>query len=864
MKTRFYTYCGAAMVLMSVFGCTKDPEMQPKKELTIVAATDGEIYKEWKAGDKIKVVYEDELYTFAASKNGKTADFIDPEKKLSSDMLDGKPVYAYFNCSNMYGGFKIQAEQTYGAGVVSADIPMYAYTMNIPENNILPMTFKPLSSVFRISLSPYDIEMSKLTIRPAEGATFSSGAMAGTFKVDVKDGSVSVSTEINSIIVDFAAPVSLSQGFAIDVPTGWFAVEGGLELVVTYDYTKEYVQKIWTDDGVVKSYDDNGGILSSKVLAEAIVFDHNAFPRNYYVTTTGDSESMGLSWDAPTTLASALENAVSGSTVHVAAGTYNPETYLTYKDGDNELAQADAFKSFAVTSNISIIGGYPASPNASSVADSKTNATILDGKGISHHTVVVAAPKVPGETVVLDGLTIKGGASDENVPTTYKSVFKNGGSLAANYAAGIGIIGSEIEMKNVKVSENNGHSAAGLYCINSAIKMTDCSVSDNVSAANGAGAWFTTGTELVMDGCEISGNLAKGIAGGLYLYVPKDASMKAEVRNTVISNNKATKDNGATYNNKGGLYVRDDSEKHGLESSFENCTFDGNMGNMGASAATLNANTSFTGCIFKNNSAKTGNGQIYVETSGTGKSEVVFASCNIFKNYGKGLGAGIYAYNNGGGIDILVSNTSIYENETAGRGGALYVRNNQAAPVKAICVNSTFANNRAGSWGGAINIYGADGKPSTVDLISCTVTGNITTNATAYGGISLETPGTTLNTYNSIIAGNKLNEEIKDVVIKSGVTATVAHKYTFVGDKYFNASCVEETVTPVFDYSTMLNALNNGVCTLAGDNNPALTKGMSVADLKALAKGTLTADILGSDCKGAARTGNIAGACVSK
>ena len=36
--------------------------------------------------------------------------------------------------------------------------------------------------------------------------------------------------------------------------------------------------------------------------------------------------------------------------------------------------------------------------------------------------------------------------------------------------------------------------------------MTGCKVDGNIGSGNGAGAWFTTGTKLVMDGSSVSKN----------------------------------------------------------------------------------------------------------------------------------------------------------------------------------------------------------------------------------------------------------------------------------------------------------------------------------------------------------------------
>ena len=64
----------------------------------------------------------------------------------------------------------------------------------------------------------------------------------------------------------------------------------------------------------------------------------------------------------------------------------------------------------------------------------------------------------------------------------------------------------------------------------------------------------------------------------------------------------------------------------------------------------------------------------------------------------------------------------------------------------------------------------------------------------------------------------------------------------------------------------MLAAYSNGVMKLVGaaSANPAVGNGMPVADLKALANDNVSADVLGKDQNGTARTGAVAGACVTQ
>jgi hypothetical protein len=91
-------------------------------------------------------------------------------------------------------------------------------------------------------------------------------------------------------------------------------------------------------------------------------------------------------------------------------------------------------------------------------------------------------------------------------------------------------------------------------------------------------------------------------------------------------------------------------------------------------------------------------------------------------------------------------------------------------------------------------------------------------------------------------------------------------KNSIIGADYYGADAAVATVSPVFDYATMLSAFNGGVVKLVGNasSNPAFGNGMTATDLKALAEGNMTADILAKDQMGNARSDSdkIIGACV--
>lgn len=853
------------LLALASAGCEKEPEggAGDSTQFTIVASTDGAILPNWKAQDEIIVVCDDEMYTFTADAPGKTANFTEAEKLLSTQLIGSNPVAAYVNCTNMFGSFKIQAEQNWKDGANASLIPAYAYTLNAPVGNKLALAFKPLASILDLTVAPYDIVVEQIKVAPATDATVTEGALAGTFTADATQGSVKVVNGLNEVVLNFATPVDLKSGASFQIPVGWFTVEGGLNVTMIYENGKEYPFTLWTE-GAGKSYNDEGGLKSSKVISETLEFDANSFPRAWYIKADASADAKGLTWETATTLDNALKTALPGSVLHLAAGTYNPTVAQKYVIGDGDAATEapaqDEFKSFLVDKNISIIGGYPANAATGAVADASANKTILDGDGKAYHTLVIGAEKVPGEKVVLEGFTVKGGNTSADA---VGSLPCNGVNLAGQNGGGVVLINSAVDMKNVTVTGNKAESFAGLYCTGCDINMTGCAIDNNNSITNVGGAYFTTDTKLVMDGCSISGNTAGVLAGGLELHVPAGEAMEVEFKNTHIDNNTAA-------GNAGGAYITDGSGENLMKVAFTNCSFNGNSGNMGGCIILNNTKISFKGCEFKGNK-NNGNGNIYAYTTTAGGAmDITMDGCSYIDNLpadgaSAGLIGGVYLYTNGpGAYNAYITNCYFGNNKANGRAASIYMRNAKIDKTNLYVANCTFANNQAGSLGSAINLYGTAAFKVEANVVSCTATANVSTSETNMGAFCCETAGTTMNIYNTISAGNKTAGGVAcDVNNKAGVMNIYS---SFIGAKYFDAQAKEATVTPAFDFTTMLAAPANGIVKLVGtaSTNPAFGNGMTATALKALAAGGMTADILAKDQNGNARTDTdkIVGACV--
>lgn len=835
-RTNYFILAVAAFA--ALVGCVKEEQNSETPEsqfLTVNAAVDGAVVKTWNSGDVIKVVCGEEMYDFKTSETAANAKFIQSEEKLTAEMIGDAGVAAFANCRTMYGAFNISPEQTWAAGTSSVVIPAYAYTMNAPVDNVLALDFNALASVIELTFTPYAMTVQSLKLEAAEDATITDGALAGAFKVVAEAGTVTATTANNELTVTFDGGLDVSQGAVVKIPVGWCKIAGGLKATVTYDDTKEYIATVLESENIVKTFDDASGFKKATVLPATFEFDVNAFPRTWYVSPEGSSDALGVKEAEPTTLSVALEQALAGSVIKLAAGTYTPDTVYPGMEGD-------ANKTFLVKRNVTIEG---------------VEGTVIDGKGTSLHAMVVYAEKKDGEKVVLKNFTVKNThLAQITEPADYilqaGEVPDDNVLLPGTVAAGVAIGNSVVEMNNVVLTENKGTKAPALYAFGSDITMTNCEVSKNEAFANCGGVWFTNKCNVVVDGCTLTENKAELTAGAMFVNVPLSAEngeLAIEIKNTVFSKN-------SSLGNGGSLYIADETGKGNLEFGIDGCTFQENRTEGMGYVILISVSGTIKNCLIENNTAvKNGGFYHYTDTNNEVVTNVLFDNCEFRGNVAN-LGPGIYSYNQAGEYNIYVTNSLFKGQTTTGR-GSYYVRNNAASAFNAYAVNTTFEGNEA-KQGTAINVYGAAAKPVTMNVIGCTVVNN---NSTGTSAIYSETAGAHSNIYNSIVSGNTNG----DAGAKANA-GTIAYYNSIIGSDFYAENAVQ-TVTPVWDVTTMISVLGNDcTCKLVGDasSNPAFGNGMTVAALSALATDVLPASVLTVDQLGNARTDadKIIGACV--
>ncbi|WP_313380078.1 BACON domain-containing protein [Proteiniphilum saccharofermentans] len=454
---------------------------------------------------------------------------------------------------------------------------------------------------------------------------------------------------------------------------------------------------------------------------------------HYYVKEDGQINADGKSWETATTLENALDKAMRGDFIHLAAGTYSPTRTLT-----NGNTNDSKEKTFEIHSNITMIGGYSADATGDEAPDPENNETILSGllgTDKVFHVVSITAPVEAGQKVTLKGLTIRDGQA---APSGTGSVSVNGAGYYRFYGGGVIVARSVVD-------------------------IIDCNITDNASGLHAAGMYIFTGATVRMV-------------------------------NSTVQNSAGL----STGSNGGGIFV---------------------------DASTL-----------------------YLIDS------------KVINNGTTGVGAGIYSFNASSPTYTYIYNSLIAGNNNnllgtnaTRKGGGFYGRENSVT----VMVNTTIHGN-IGGVGAGLALHGPSGSEAKLDLVSCTVTGNVAlTNHGGYEGHA----NCVINFHNSIVSGN-------------GGAVEGYHPATFrnsiFGSTVYGA---DKTVIPglTFDHTSMIGTLeDNGgktrTCLLTGSNNPALTNGMSSDELKAFGEEfnpPVEEAIITNDQIGLSRVGKtVMGACV--
>jgi parallel beta-helix repeat protein len=344
-----------------------------------------------------------------------------------------------------------------------------------------------------------------------------------------------------------------------------------------------------------------------------------------YVDVDATGANDGSSWeDAYTTLQPALDEAVAGDEIWVAAGTYKP-TYLS----DPSKPRSATFQ---LKNGVALYGGFDPSVGDTDFGDRDwaANAAILSGDlgtpvvatDNSYHVFYHPAELALDATAVLDGFTVTGG-------------YANGGGELSD-GGGMYNKGCSPTVTHCTFAGNYANIGGGMRNHSSASpSLTDCTFSANTAGDQGGGMANYSSSPSVTN-CTFAGNHGHN-GGGMLNY-----QSSPEVIDCTFADNEAQNGSG------GGIY-----NYTGSSPTLTNCTFVGNSAfSMGGGIVNYSAGTpTLTNCTFSGNSANTGGG-IYDRSSlltatncilwGDTPDEIYVAQAEPVVTYSDVQGADVY------------------------------------------------------------------------------------------------------------------------------------------------------------------------------------------------------------------------------
>jgi hypothetical protein len=337
-----------------------------------------------------------------------------------------------------------------------------------------------------------------------------------------------------------------------------------------------------------------------------------------YVDVAATGANDGSSWeDAYTTLQPALDEAVAGDEIWVAAGTYTP-TYLSDPSEPRSVT-------FQMKNGVALYGGFDPSVGDTEFGDRDwaANVTILSGErgdpGLAdnaYHVVYNPAELALDETAMLDGFAITAGNANYLIP------YHRGGGMYNN--------GSSPTVSHCTFTGNSAYVGGGMGNELSSPRVIDCTFTGN-SADNGGGMSNFNASPIVT-GCIFSENwVTQYYGGGMF----NDHSSPT-VTDCTFASNEAP--------DGGGMYS--------IESSLTviNCTFTGNLAEVGAGMMNYNNVVAVvTNCTFSGNTASMYAGGIF--SGGNLPSTLIATNCILW-----GDSPGELAHSQGSTMTVTHSN----------------------------------------------------------------------------------------------------------------------------------------------------------------------------------------------------------------
>lgn len=278
------------------------------------------------------------------------------------------------------------------------------------------------------------------------------------------------------------------------------------------------------------------------------------------------SQGAGSSWaDASGNLSQALENAVAGQEVWVAAGTYTPTD------------RNDRHASFEVFDGVKVYGGFAGNETSLSQRDWVANKTILSGEigsvaTIDDNSYTVLYTRHASASTVVDGFTITKGAANGlgdkgDLETCGGAWFNDGESGKSNPT-----------VSNCVFVENYGRNGGAVYnyakegACNP--RIVNCQFINNKADFDGGAIYNDSRSGIcnpVIKGCKLARNEAT-YGGGILNHSETGGEANPSISNCAFKDNLG-------YIKGGSIYA---SEEGGTSNpSIINSTFEDNKSTVG-------------------------------------------------------------------------------------------------------------------------------------------------------------------------------------------------------------------------------------------------------------------------------------------